>query len=300
MSSRTSKTGRVALFAGSTVATMAAAGAIAPAHGAVISQFSFPAVVAAPDNTVSATTGNGAGTSLGMTNAYTYTTPNADGTPGTVLGTGAVTSDDIASSKGVANANEVENTFRVRGAAGTGTTGTGNNGWNLAAPQYSQGAEFDVSTAGYAGITVGYDWYSTNQGVRDLQEQYNLNTANAAGWTNVDPLRVAVPNDFYATTSPNLTIDLSGIAGASNDANLGIRLVSAADPTYTGPAAPAGDVNYTSALLVNGAPLLYNNNSGNWRFDNITFSGTAVPEPATLSLAAVSVVSLLARRRRQA
>jgi hypothetical protein len=283
-----------------TVGAGVIAAATLPAGAAVITQWSFTATVAAPDNSPPPTTGSGTAVSLGMTNAYTYTTPNPDGTPGTVLGTGAVTGDDITKSTGVITPPLSEYTWRIRGAAGTGTTGTGNNGWNLQAPQYSQGAELDVSTAGYTGITFSYDWYSTAQGVRDLQEQYNLNTANPAGWTNIDPLRVAVPNDYYSTSTPNLTIDLTGIAGASNDPTFGIRLVSAADPTYAGPAAPAGDVDYTSATLVSGASVLYNNNSGNWRFDNVTFSGTAVPEPATLSVAALAAAAIRGRRRRTA
>ena len=69
------------------------------------------------------------------------------------------------------------------------------------------------------------------------------------------------------------TINLSGISGANNDPNFGIRLVSAYDPTYTGTGAPT----YTASTLTGGNPVQYNNKSGNWGFDNIQITGTQIP-----------------------
>jgi hypothetical protein len=274
-----------------------------PALGqTTISQWNFNigATVTAPFNSPLPTTGSGTATSLGMTNTYTYAGTTA---------TNSVTSDDVLSSPGVANPSFSEYTWRIRGTyASTGTapnSGTVSksanvNGWNLSAPQYTQGVEFDASTVGYQNIMFSYDWYSTNQGVRDLQEQYNLDISNPSDpvdvWTNINPLQVAVPNDFDSATSPSNTIDLSSILGASNDPNLGIRLVSAYDPTYTGAGAPT----YTSATLTGGLPVQYNNDSGNWRFGDITFSGTAVPEPASASIFAIGALGLALRRRRAA
>ena len=57
-----------------------------------------------------------------MTNSYT----NASGT-------GNTASDDVLSTSGTANPNFTENLWRIRG--------TPNNGWALAAPEYSQGIE---------------------------------------------------------------------------------------------------------------------------------------------------------------
>ncbi len=215
-----------------------------------ITQWNFSTASTAINNSPAATTGIGTAISLGMTNGYTYsTTPTAT--------VGSTTYDDlIISATTGANANEVD--WRIRGGATGGTTG---NGWNLAAPQYTQGAEFDVSTVGYTGITVTANWYSTAKGVRDLQEQY---TTDGTTWTNIGTLQVANPNGYVA-----LSIDLTGISAANNDANFGIRLVSAYDPTYT------ASQTYTSATLTSGNPVVYNNNSGNWRFGNITFTGTS-------------------------
>jgi len=76
--------------------------------------------------------------------------------------------------------------------------------------------------------------------------------------------------------------------------NFGVRLVSAFDST--------GHVanDYAGATLTAGQTTIYNNSSGNWRFDNLTFSGTAVaaPEPGSIALVGIGAAGLLARRRR--
>jgi hypothetical protein len=70
---------------------------------------------------------------------------------------------------------------------------------------------------------------------------------------------------------------------ANSNPNFGIRLVSVYDPTYPGYSlpvcpgsggTPAG--TYTAATLgSNGQPTPYNNNSGNWRFDEVNVLGTS-------------------------
>jgi hypothetical protein len=55
---------------------------------------------------------------------------------------------------------------------------------------------------------------------------------------------------------------------AADDPNFAIEMVNAS----TG----ADDVGTRGTAL--------NNNSGNWRFDNVTISGTATPEPAAFAL----------------
>ena len=167
-----------------------------------------------------------------------------------------------------------------------------------AAAQYTQGLELDVSTVGFTSIQFGFDWYSTNQGIRDLQVQYNTNINNPNSWTNIGGTSatgtyIAVPNDWYSSAHPEISVDLSSISGANNDPNFGVRLVSAFDSTGNVP----GD--YAGATLASGLTTIYNNNSGNWRFDNLTISGTAAaPEPTTLGLLAVGAILLTTRRRK--
>jgi hypothetical protein len=48
----------------------------------------------------------------------------------------------------------------------------------------------------------------------------------------------------------------------------------------------------TGADNVSTAGTALNNSSGNWRFDNITISGVAVPEPCTFLLAGLGLISI--------
>jgi hypothetical protein len=231
-----------------------------------ITQWSFSAAAGAPDNSPSPSTGTGTFTTLGMTNSYNG---------------GNTANDDVLSTPGTMVPGFSEFTIRVRG--------TPNNGWAThaaGAAQYTQGIELDASTVGFSNIQFAFDWYSTTQGIRDLQFQYNTNIGNSAGWTNLGGTSstgtyLATPNDYYNASSPpgTITVNLSGIAAANNDANFGVRLVSAYDST--------GNVSndYASATLSGGQTVIYNNSSGNWRFDNLTFTGTANGSTVTTSSA---------------
>ncbi len=243
--------------------------------------------------------GIGTATSLGMTNSYTYST-----TPTPTVG--SVTADDILNTPGSSTdttpggTSTTDLSWRVRGPGNkvTGVPGTG-NGWNLAAPQFTQGAEFAVPTSGFTGIIVSYDWFTTNQGIADQVAQY---TTDGTTWTSVPTsasVNPAGPN-YYMVATPNafnnlITIDFGalGITSVENNPNFAVRMVSVYDPNYTGAGAPT----YTGA-----SGGVYNNNSGNWRFDNVIVSGTAIPtpEPSTIALAVFGLIGLgfhAARRR---
>ena len=260
-----------------------------------IARWNFTSVVAAPDNTPAPTTDltTASLTQLGMTNSYN---------------TGNTASCDVLLSGGDPNPLSTGYTWRVRGAQ----LPAGDNGWALAAPQYTQGAEMDVSTVGFSSIIVGFDVFCTNQGIADLQVQYNTNINNSAGWTNFqgsfagttatngnqvvthdaagDTILVLTPNTYNLSASNNsvtntINFDANGIVGANNDPNFGIRLVSCYDPvagTYLG--ASGGT---------------YNNNSGNWRFDQLALQGSPAPELPTgivFGVVGLGVVFLKTRR----
>jgi hypothetical protein len=263
------------------------------AQAATIADWDFGSLAAvSPDNSPAPTTGSGTASSLGMTNTYTYTTN------GVTTGVGAMTLDDVTndSPSGSKNGSTLGNgnVWRIRGASGAGTTGTTNNGWNNSAPQYSQGAEFDVSTAGFNGISLSFNWASTTAGIGNMQVQY---TTDGSTWQNIGPLLSATV-DNNATSSAGSgfatdTVNLSGIAGVANDANFGIRLVSAYNPTLGNEYASANSV-------VTGAPTQYNNNSGNWRFADVQIDGSVAPVPlpsaAWLLLSGFGALGLFARR----
>jgi hypothetical protein len=238
-----------------------------------IAAWNFSAVQAAPITTLAATTGSGTLNLIGFTSS--------------------APSGDVLSTAGTANTSFSEYTLRVRNASG---------GWSLTAPEYSQGLELDASTVGYQNLNFSFDWYTTTQGIRDLQVQYNLNTANASGWTDIGGTSptgtyIATPNDYYnAPGSPTISLNLSSITGAANDSSFGIRLVSAYDST-------GHTASYASATLASGVTQAYNGTSGNWRFGNLDLTGTAltaVPEPAAypmLAMGAAAIVGLIRRKK---
>ncbi len=216
--------------------------------------------------------GAGTASSIGFNNNYTYA---GSATPGSTNG------PDVTSTGGSSSGNVGPNAWRVRG-------NPGNNGWNTAAPIGTQGAEYDVSTAGYSNVVCSFDLYSTSQGESKMCVLYTTD-----GWvtTNVAtslfygttpayivtnaPINLGgsantvVGTYFYETLGQgffnNIIVDFTGVSGVQDNALFGFRIVNAA----TG----------FDCVAFNGGP--YNNSSGNWRFDNVVVGGTSgTPAPA--------------------
>ncbi len=240
--------------------------------GGAIAVWSFPNAEAPAANNPNATLGIGAAIPLGMDNTYTgfFSFPEAD----------VVSSPALLESFS-------ENTWRIRGGSTPAAAGNP-NGWSNSAPEYTQGAEFDISTVGRTGITLSFDWYSTTQGIRDLQVEYTTDTTqtsidSAAGWTPIGAPFQALGNDFYGD-NPNgpptgVFVSFQGMTSVENDPNFGVRLVAAYDPAlpnYNQSATPPTGEFAAASLDSGGNVVQYNGSSGNWRFDNISLNGTTV------------------------
>ncbi|MBV8732178.1 MAG: hypothetical protein JO336_20410, partial [Acidobacteriia bacterium] len=175
--------------------------------------------------------------------------------------------EDTTGTTGGTNTNPNAMAWRIR------SNGTGfGNGWSTQAPEYTQGVQFSVDTTGYHHIVVEYDWYTTAQGVRDLQAQY---TADGTTWVNVGSVEVAPAGGGYY---PQITIDFQalGITSVENNSHFAVRFVSVYDRSSNAPM----PYTYTAATLgSNGSPVPINNTSGNWRFDEISVLGTASGAP---------------------
>ena len=172
----------------------------------------------------------GTASGVGMTLPFNANDP-ATGTDGN----GSVESDDVTNTPGALNLNFNENTWRIRGGVDALTGGTPANGWSNFVPEYSQGVQFLAPTTGFSNVYVTMDWYSTTSGELDAQPQYTLDGGST--WNNLGPQVQAVSNDFYGATANGgqlpLMFDVSGISGASNNPNFGIRLVNAYNMTLS-------------------------------------------------------------------
>jgi hypothetical protein len=277
------------------LATVAFVLLLSPAYAAVITQWNFetqPISGAPPyNNSPTPSTGVGTASSIGMD---IYPTPQV-----------GVTSDDIlAGVAGDTGTNAVADTSQIwRVRAQAGPAGGAANGWSSLAPIGTQGAVFAASTVGYTGINVSFDWYATNQGEAKLQLEYTTDGVtfknvpiNVGADAPISALVNAVPGNTvvgaYVWGSPTgqgqnwfpgLTATINDPAAANNP-KFAIEMVNAATD---------GD-----NVSMKGTAL--NNNSGNWRFDNIAISGTAVPEPCSIVLAGIALTWLsvcVARRR---
>lgn len=209
-------------------------------------------------------------------------------------GPGVDISDVLISAGSSDLAGENNNAWRVRSGIPPGSA-VAANGWSSLAPIGTQGAQFMASTAGCSGIKVMFDLNTTAQAEANLQVQYTL---DGKTWNNV-PLFYNGPGASIKvnTTSSDtvkgtyiqftggawfnqITADLTGITGANNNPNFGVRMVNAS----------TGNDN------VNGTGTAYNNSSGNWRFDEVLVTANAAapfvanqPQPAITAAAGSSV-----------
>lgn len=261
----------------------------------VIAAWTFENDAVAVNNNPASSTGVGTASSIGMN---LYPTPNV-----------GVTTDDVlvgkSSDTGANLVADTTQTWRVRAQAGASGAA---NGWSSAAPIGTQGAVFAASTAGYNNINISFDWYTTTQGEANLQAEY---TTDGINWINA-PINIGA-NASLGLAALNNSTSANTVFGSyisdnllNNGSKAGQDWFQGLTVTITDPAA-VNDPNFaiefvnasTGADDVSTQGTALNNNSGNWRFDNVAISGiTAVPEPSTVGLAGLGLASLLALRQR--
>jgi hypothetical protein len=250
------------------------AGATAARAQSTIAYWTFEDTVAINNNPIANTNNSSGVVSMGSLNMTTYPSP----------GLGATNGCDIAKGKaGDTGLNLIADTtdyWRVRGQ------GSGDNGWSSNAPVCTQGMQINVDTSGYQNLTVGFDWYLTTQAEANMCAQY---TTDGTHWSNVV---LSVP---AADISAGLTV-VDNTTGSDTDSvtnmyvsdnvllnpnggqdwftNLSVAItdpLAANNPNFAFRIVNASTSN--SCIGATGTP--YNNNSGNWRFDNVYVTGTA-------------------------
>ncbi len=178
-----------------------------------ITQWNFQNFAIGINNTPVPSSGSGSATELGMTN--TLNTVRSVAASDIFGGNSAGGSTDPIQS----GTPQIARAWRFRGGAAPG--GPSANGWSSNASLQTQGAQFNASTVGFSGISVSFDLYVTDRGPRNWQVQY---TFDGAIWTNIGAAGTAGLGDDRWYNSN--VVDLSSIAGADNNADLGIRVVS--------------------------------------------------------------------------
>ncbi len=161
----------------------------------------------------------------------------------------------------------------------------------------TRGVRFSVSTLGFTGISGSFDLRISNTSSRWYQVRYTLDGTNfvdLGGPTRLGSLANAGDSWFNQNT-----FDLSSVTGANNNANFGFEVVSVFSPVdFT---QVSGNVFYAAntayEVARNNGSSVYG--GGTWRFDMVTVSGTAVPEPSALGLLAVAGVVAGGLRRKR-
>ncbi len=196
-------------------------------------------------------------------------------TPNTGLGTSAL----IGSMSGPGTA-----TGMLLAGTGCGTQNGANPGaWAIstAAPgsaNETSGAQFNVSTSGYTGITVRWDQRWSNSSANTVRLQYTTDGTNWQNFTmtagNTTLCGGAINNGRFETNAGDqyrrIIVDLSSITGINNNSNFGFRVVAA----HYQSTSQFRQASSTTSVAT----------GGTWRFDNVIVSGTAITSNPTVNL----------------
>jgi len=170
-------------------------------------------------------------------------------------------------------------------AAGNG----GGRGWNTSSYQSqgegsgTAGIQININTTGFEDITLDFDHRASGTASRWSQIDYSLDGGDnwvVGFWSNGGGIS---PHDVFYS----FNVDFSSISGVNDNSQFQIRIVSIFSPDAFGQNATLNyganeayqRANAQSGAVDEGTGTGDYGSGGTWRFDNITFSGIALPPP---------------------
>ena len=157
-------------------------------------------------------------------------------------------------------------TFATGHTTDTSGTADGNSAWNVAgfpaasANNLTAGAQFAISTSGWTPTTLTFDLRHGNTSANAGEVQYTLDRSAATpSWTTATTFSFTPAASGTGDTWYSRSVDLSGISGIANNANVAFRVVSSFAPSGSSYLASRSTSTYAS--------------TGTWRFDMVTLNG---------------------------
>ncbi len=177
-------------------------------------------------------------------------------------------------------------TFSSAGGSGAGSALNTATYAAQGAGSLTRGVQFMIDTSGYTDVVLSFAQRNSATASAWTTLRY---TVDGSTWLNATSFQM--PAASSTTFVNGLTYDFSSIAAANDNTSFGIQLLTSFAPG-------------TSSYLATGTGSNYGT-GGTIRYDNVLFSGTAipdtlpVPEPESylLMLAGLASLSLIARRR---
>lgn len=143
-----------------------------------------------------------------------------------------------------------------------------------------RGVQFNASTVGFTNIRFQFDIRKSNTSSCFVEVLYTLDGTNFTTLGTLD-------QNQGDTWFNNNFFDVSGVAGAANNANFGFKVVTVFDPNIV----TAGQYSASN-------PASTYSPTGTLRYDMVTVLGDAVPEPASMTLLAGIALAAIARRKK--